>query len=80
MSLVDVNPHLALWQSETHVSASERAWDRWVAKVEKLLGHPLDGDQDRDGYSLDFANDCFNDGVTAEEYALDVADAKARRA
>lgn len=78
--LFDINSHLALAISESYVSPSERAWLKWVASVEKLLGHDLDGDQDRDGYSLDFANDFFEDGFSPAEYALEVADRKADRA
>lgn len=78
--LWDVNPHLALAASESFESTSDRAWDMFVRHVEKLIGHDLDGDQDRNGYSIDFAHDCFCDGMTAAECALEVADEKARRA
>lgn len=57
---------------ESYVSPRERAWERWVAKVEKLLGHDLDGNQDRDGYSLDYAYDAFADGLSVAEYAAEV--------
>ena len=75
--LGETNPHLALWQSENYVSPGEQAWLRWVKKVERLLGHELDGNQDRDGYSLDFAYDCWKHGDTPEAYVKEVADAKA---
>lgn len=38
------------------------AWDRWIARVEKLCGHSLDGDRERDGYSLDCCLDLFRAG------------------
>lgn len=77
--LWEINPHLALWQSESYVSPSERAWERWVKKVERALGHTIDGDQDRDGYSLDFACDFFDNGGTVEEYVAEVIAEKAAR-
>jgi hypothetical protein len=83
--LSEINPHLALWQSENYVSPGERAWLAWVAKAEKLLGHDLDGDNSEAakvagtscGYSLDEAHDAFADGVTVEEYAAEVMAEKA---
>lgn len=51
------------------------AWLRWCRKVEGLLGiKTLDGDQIEDGYSLDFANEAFDDGYTPEQYAARVRD------
>lgn len=68
--LSEINPHLALAQSESYVGPG--AWERFVARVERLIGHDLDGDQERDGYSLDYAHDAFMAGVTADEHALGV--------
>lgn len=74
--LSEINPHLGLWQSENHVSASERAWDAWLVKVENALGVDPSGktDETRDvfSYSVDFALDAFNEGVKAEDFARDV--------
>jgi len=47
-------------------------FELWAADVEQILGHDLDGDQDTDGYSLDFALEAFNRGLTAAEYAASV--------
>jgi len=58
--------------TESYVSPYERRWLAWVKKAEKLLGHSIDGDQDRDGYSLDGAHDAFADGLTIEEYVQEV--------
>jgi hypothetical protein len=44
----------------------------WAARVEKILGHDLDGDQESDGYSLDVALDFFNAGISAQGYAKHV--------
>lgn len=44
-------------------------FELWAAKVEKIIGHDLDGDQQTDGYSLDYALDAFNDGLTPAQYA-----------
>lgn len=64
--------HYALFLSETYVSPQERAWEAWTKKVEALLGHSLDGDQEVDGYSLDYAFDFFDDGATPEEYVAEI--------
>lgn len=66
--------HLEFAQSESYVSPREREWERWVQRVEKLLGHSLDGNQQRDGYSLDYANDAFEDGLKPADYVFEVRD------
>lgn len=43
------HPHYALLKSESFVSDSDRAWEVWVRKAERTLGHPLDGKQSIDG-------------------------------
>lgn len=76
----EINPHLALAASESYESPAERAWYAWVRKVERLLGHDLDGHQVRDGYSLDFAYSAWEAGEKAEAYVDEVREAKAIRA
>jgi hypothetical protein len=75
----EINPHLALAQSESYVSPTERAFMAWVGAVEKIVGHSLDGDEDRDGYSLDGAYAAFEASVTAADYAAEVFEEKERR-
>lgn len=58
--------------AESYVSPRERAWLRWTEAVERLLGHSLDGDQQRDGYSLDYAYDAFDAGDTPAQYFADI--------
>lgn len=61
--LNDINPHLALWKSETADVTS--GWEKWVDEVAAILQlDSLDGDQDEDGYSLDAAHDYYEDGLT----------------
>jgi hypothetical protein len=72
MSNIFEGTHAEFAAMESYVSPNERAWLVWVKKVEAILGHSLDGDQERDGYSLDFANDAFHDGCSAEAYAAEV--------
>jgi hypothetical protein len=79
MSLWDINPHLALGQSESYSSPGEIAWDRFVSRVERLIGRDLDGDQERDGYSIDCAYAAFEAGETADSYALEAKAAIAER-
>lgn len=77
--LAEVNPHLALGLSESYESKGERAWFRFVNKVERLIGRVeqpngsggLDGDEG-DGFSLDAAHDAFSWGWTAEQYVAAV--------
>ncbi len=75
--LSEINPHLGLWASENHVSASDREWARFVRRAEKLLGHSIDGNQATDGYCLDFAHDYFANMDSVEDYVADVIEAKA---
>lgn len=65
--------HLEFAFAESFVSARERAWLAWVEVSEGLLGHDLDGDQDADGYSLDYAHDAFCADLTPAEYVAEVA-------
>ena len=46
----------------------ETAFERWADKVERLLGHSLDGDQDLDGYSMDLALAAFGEGQSPSEH------------
>ena len=64
----EVNPHLALWQSENYVSPRERQWDRFHDAVAAALQiADLDGEQDDDGYSIDMAYDMFAANLSADE-------------
>ena len=47
-------------------------FEKWAARVEKIVGHDLDGNQSEDGYSLDFALDSFNSGMTSTQYAFSI--------
>jgi hypothetical protein len=60
-------------RSESYVSPGERAWLRWVQKAERLFGDNLDGNDDRDGYSMDGAYGAFEASQTPAEYVADVA-------
>ena len=61
--------------AESRSSPTERAWERFWAKCEKLLGHSLDGNDDTDGYSIDGAYAAFDAGATAEQYVAEVREA-----
>lgn len=67
---------------ETGLRDSEEAtrrdpWVTWAEKVEKILGHSLDGTDWIEGYSLDSARDDYQNGYEPEECARYV---KARKA
>lgn len=49
------------------------AFEKWAARVEKIVGHNLDGDQSNDGYSLDFALEMFNRGMSVKDYAASIS-------
>jgi|DEB0MinimDraft_3_1074331.scaffolds.fasta_scaffold09289_4 hypothetical protein len=44
-------------------------WDVWIEKVERLVGFNLDGNEARDGYSLDGAFEMFGRGMSARAAA-----------
>jgi hypothetical protein len=64
-------------RSESYVSPGERAWLRWIKKAEKLFGADLDGDEDRDGYSMDGAYGAWEAGWSPAEYVADVVQRRA---
>lgn len=67
------------------LTEQDMAWDRWSGRVEVLLieagittrERGLDGDEDEDGYSIDFAYECFEVGRAPEDYAQQVIDRRA---
>ena len=65
------NMHLDIYEIEV-AQLRNNAWDRWVAKAEHLFGQSLDGDEHRDGYSLDLAHCAFKEGQTPSEYVSGV--------
>lgn len=70
MSIEDLNPHLALWRSETRAPRTEQLWLNFCASLAAhLCVADLDGDQRTDGYSLDVAQELFQQGCTAAEAA-----------
>lgn len=75
----DFDAILELHRSETYVSPEEKRYESFLRELETELGlKDLDGDQDHDGYSLDFAYDMFADGLTvkeaAEEFRVSIRD------
>ena len=66
------NHHADLAASESAQANHLTKWDRWAAEAEKILGFSLDGDQTRDGHSMEQAHDDFCDGLTPQEYAANV--------
>jgi hypothetical protein len=58
-------------------SLGKNGWQIWAEKVEKILGHDLDGNQDTDGYSMDYAFAAWNNGLMPFEYVAQVKNTKA---
>ena len=56
--------HLAVWESEKSVNATEAQWAGWIDQVGALLGCNPDGDQQTDGYSMDWLYDMWKAGHT----------------
>jgi len=70
--MTDLNDHPFSPQSVAFESGApgrrERDWLLWCATVETGLGHDLDGDEEQDGYSIDYAHDAWRRGVTPGAY------------
>lgn len=72
--------HQEVWKLETATSQKEQLWLAFVKCVEKKLGHSLDGDQFKEGYSLDYAYDHFLWGFKCSEYVKLIQKQKAQLA
>lgn len=64
--------HLAFAQAESLSLDADDRWLSWCRRAEDMLGHTLDGDESRDGYSIDGALGAFAEGSSVVEYVLDV--------
>lgn len=65
--------HLALGLAES-AACDPTDWERWVDKVEALMGHDADGDQSEDGYSLDAFLTLWEAGRTPAQAVAEVKD------
>lgn len=71
--------HLEFAQAES-AALNPDQWEIWAKKVERAAGiADLNGDQDADGYSLDFAYKAFKAGVSCRDHASKVRAAVALR-
>lgn len=75
--IIDNHEFMSFARNENFMSTYESNFEKWIKKAEKLIGHCLDGNQDTDGYSYDYAHDAFADGVTPEQYVAEVVEYKA---
>ena len=64
--------HLEFAASES-AALEDTKWDQWIDRLEKRVGHDLDGDQDEDGYSLDDCVEMFEAGKTVSEAFQSIA-------
>jgi hypothetical protein len=60
--------HIELGLLES-AALAKNPFETWCEKVEKILGHDLDGDIVSDGYALDDAFDWYEGGDWPETYA-----------
>lgn len=67
--------HLALGLAES-AACAPTDWERWIDRVETLLGHDADGDQATDGYSLDGLYDVWESNAAPEQAVVAVTIAK----
>lgn len=66
--------HGETWEIENHSLNSCDKWLSWLRRLSKLTGiSNLDGDQESDGYSLDFCHDLFTEGKSPEDVACILA-------
>lgn len=79
----DYAEYLRLEQAyELGNEATDPAWDWWSQEVEKVLINAgvtapavgLDGEEETDGFSFDYAYEAFNNGDCPEEYLAKVFD------
>jgi hypothetical protein len=74
--MIDLSDHpfspAAIARESGAADAHESRWLQWCAIVERLLGHSLDGDQETDGYSIDFAYDAFRAKASPISYVQGV--------
>lgn len=66
------HPFAVFMAGESYEPTEIPRWLAWSARVEKILGHSLDGDQASDGYSLDDAYAAWKRGTTAADYAREI--------
>jgi hypothetical protein len=59
--------HLDFAASES-AACEPTAFERWARRAESLLGHSLDGDQQKDGYSLDGAMEAWGLGQSVADF------------
>ena len=50
-------------------NAGDRAWMKWINRVEAILGHSADGDHKFDGYSMDGFYNAWRLGVSPDAAA-----------
>ena len=60
--------HMEVWEAEIAIDPIEKEWIQWCSTVEQILGHTVDGDQDKDGYSMDDAYEAFEAKVSPQQY------------
>lgn len=70
--------HMELGASESREATYKSDWEKWADAVEAALGHDLDGTQWIDGYSIDYAHDAFNGGLSVSDHVEEVRSNKAR--
>lgn len=58
---------------EFDLALRKSPFEKWADRVERIVGHDLDGDQSEDGYSLDGALEAFESGMTAKDYARQIS-------
>jgi len=69
----DLNDHpFAVHMATESAGLKKDDWEYWAEKAEALAGHDLDGNQETDGYSIDFAYDAYKAGQTPEDYVASI--------
>lgn len=55
---------------------SDADWIEWVNDLEDTIGHDLDGDQQADGYSMDWIYQLWKQGHSVDQAVHDITASK----
>lgn len=61
--------HLEIELRDSNEATRRDSWQIWIDKVEKIIGHSLDGTDWIEGYSLDSCRDDYQNGYEPAECA-----------
>jgi hypothetical protein len=54
--------HMEIWEMEKANERGAASFEAWAARLEKILGFSIDGDEKTDGYSVDGCLEMYRQG------------------